>query len=152
MRNVIIWHWFIKNLVGTWRRNDVDATSLRGIDVSTTSCACWEFGPPNILSLGPQYPKPSYAYEYLCNLKPGPDPGLRLSEVPRNTQRTFLTSLVFVCGTAPPCLCPNTTYLGTSLSLPRKLSADIVPHKNRNSFFHNTICAEDLPKCVTSSW
>ena len=22
MRNVIIWHWFIKNLVGTWRRND----------------------------------------------------------------------------------------------------------------------------------
>ena len=26
MRNVSIWHWFIKNLVGTWRRNDVDAT------------------------------------------------------------------------------------------------------------------------------
>ena len=49
MRNVIIWHWFIKNLVGIWRRNDVDATSLRRIDVSTTSCACWEFGPP----LGP---------------------------------------------------------------------------------------------------
>ena len=22
MRNVIIWHWFIKNLVGTWRRNE----------------------------------------------------------------------------------------------------------------------------------
>ena len=55
MKNVIIWHWFIKNLVGTWRRNDVDATSLRRIDVSTTSCACWEFapppGPPNILNL-----------------------------------------------------------------------------------------------------
>ena len=46
MRNVIIWHWFIKNLVGTWRRNNVDATSLRRIDVGTTSCACWEFGPP----------------------------------------------------------------------------------------------------------
>ena len=58
MRIVIIWHWFIKNLVGTWRRNDVDATSLRRIDVITTSCACWEFGPP----LAPQYSKPSYAY------------------------------------------------------------------------------------------
>ena len=46
MSNVIIWHWFIKNLVGTRRRNDVDATSLRRIDVVTTSCACWEFGPP----------------------------------------------------------------------------------------------------------
>ena len=44
-RNVIIWHWLLQNLVGTWRRNDVDATSLRCIDVSTTSCACWEFGP-----------------------------------------------------------------------------------------------------------
>ena len=54
MKNVIIWHWFIKNLVGTWRRNDVDATSLRRIDVSTTECACWEFGPP----LAPQYSKP----------------------------------------------------------------------------------------------
>ena len=46
MRNIIIWHWFIKNLVGTWRRNDVDATSLRRIDVITTSCAYWEFAPP----------------------------------------------------------------------------------------------------------
>ena len=71
MRNVIIWHWFIKNLAGTWRRNDVDATSLRCIDVFTTSCACWEFAPPlpppNILNLAPpppppQYSKPSYAY------------------------------------------------------------------------------------------
>ena len=57
MRNVIIWHWFIKNLVSTWRRNDVDATSLRRTGVITTSCACWEFGPPwpppNILNLGP---------------------------------------------------------------------------------------------------
>ena len=58
MRIVIIWHWFIKNLVGTWRQNDVDATSLRRIDVITTSCACWEFGPP----WPPQYSKPSYAY------------------------------------------------------------------------------------------
>ena len=67
MRNVITWHWFIKNLVGTWRRNDVDATSWRRIDVCTTSCACWVFWPP----LDPQYskpcpplqyPKPSYAY------------------------------------------------------------------------------------------
>ena len=60
MRNVIVWHWFIKNLVGTWRRYDVDATSLRRIDVVTTSCACWEFAPPiapppppNILNLSP---------------------------------------------------------------------------------------------------
>ena len=62
MRNVIIWHWFIKILVGTWRRNDVDATSLRRIDVSTMSCACWEFGPPlgppNILNL----PTPMISY------------------------------------------------------------------------------------------
>ena len=36
MRSVIIWHRFIKNLVGT-SRNDVDETSLRRIDVSTTS-------------------------------------------------------------------------------------------------------------------
>ena len=40
--------------MGTWRRNDVDATSLRRIDIITTSCACWEFGPP----LAPQYSKP----------------------------------------------------------------------------------------------
>ena len=39
--------------MGTRRRNDVDATSLRRIDVVTTSCACWEFGPPKILNLGP---------------------------------------------------------------------------------------------------
>ena len=56
MRNVIIWHWLIKNLMGTRRRNDGDATLLRRIDV-VTSCACWEFGPPlgppKILNLGP---------------------------------------------------------------------------------------------------
>ena len=67
MRNVIIWHWFIKNLLGTWCRNDVDATSLRRIDVITTSCACWEFGPPWPPQYSkpwpPQYSKPSYAYE-----------------------------------------------------------------------------------------
>ena len=68
MRNVIIWHWFIKNLVGTWRRNDVDVTSLRHIDIVTTSCACKEFAaplappPPNYLNLAPQYSKPSCAY------------------------------------------------------------------------------------------
>ena len=68
MRNVIIWHWFFKNLVGTWRRNDIDVTSLRRIYVVTTSCACWEFGPPlapqsfkrcpppNILNLAPPPP------------------------------------------------------------------------------------------------
>ena len=39
MRNVIIWHWFIKSLVGA-------STSLRRIDVVTTSCASWEFAPP----------------------------------------------------------------------------------------------------------
>ena len=68
MRNVIIWHWFIKNLVGTRRRNDVDATSLRRIDVVTTSCACWELGPPLAPQYSkfwppPQYSKPSYAYD-----------------------------------------------------------------------------------------
>ena len=52
--------------MGTRRRNDVDATSLRRIDVVTTSCACWEFGPPlapqNSEPWPPQYSKPSYAY------------------------------------------------------------------------------------------
>ena len=70
MRNVILWHWFIKNLVGTWPRNDVDATYVRRIDVITTSCACWEFGPPCPPQYSkpcpppppPQYSKPSYAY------------------------------------------------------------------------------------------
>ena len=68
MRNVIIWHWFIKNLVGTWRRNDVDVTSLCRIDVSTTACACWEFGSPLAPQYSkpcppqPPYSKPSYAY------------------------------------------------------------------------------------------
>ena len=66
MRNVIIWHWFIKNLVGTRRRKDVDATLLRRIDVVTTSCACWEFGPP----LAPQYSKPSYTYAQLHSKEP----------------------------------------------------------------------------------
>ena len=55
-------------MTSKWRRNDVDATSLRRIDVVTTSCACWEFAPPptlppNTLNLvPPQYSKPSYAY------------------------------------------------------------------------------------------
>ena len=57
--------------MGTRRRNDVDATSLRRVDVVTTSCACWKLAPPwppKILNLGPpprhppQYSKPSYAY------------------------------------------------------------------------------------------
>ena len=65
MGNIIIWHWLIEKLVGTLRRNDADATSLRRIDVVTTSCAYWELAPPwppNILNFGPQYSKPSYAY------------------------------------------------------------------------------------------
>ena len=55
MKNAVIWAWFIKNLVGTWRRCDV----VRHIDVVTTSCACWEFGPPwppNILNVAPPPP------------------------------------------------------------------------------------------------
>ena len=52
--------------MGTRRQNDVDATSLRRIDVVTTSCACWEFAPPlapqNSKPWPPQYSKPSYAY------------------------------------------------------------------------------------------
>ena len=54
--------------MGTRRRNDVYATSLRRIDVVTTSCACWEFGPPlapqNSKPWPPQYSKPSYAYAF----------------------------------------------------------------------------------------
>ena len=45
-------------------RNDVGATLLRRIDISTTSCACWDFGPhwpPNILNL----PTPYYLSTYL---------------------------------------------------------------------------------------
>ena len=66
-----MWHLFIKNLVGTRRRNDVDATSLRRIDVVSTSCACWEFAPPplpppkNSKPWPPQYSKPSYAYGHI---------------------------------------------------------------------------------------
>ena len=60
-------HWFIKNLVGTWRRNDVDATSLRRIDVVTTTCACWEFAPPP--PWPPQYSKP-------CPPPPPPPPNI----------------------------------------------------------------------------
>ena len=45
MRNVIIWHWFIKNLVGTWRHYDV--MCLLGI------CPPPLAPPPNILNLGP---------------------------------------------------------------------------------------------------
>ena len=67
MRNVIIWHCFKKNkIMGTWRQNDVDATSLRRIDVATTSCACWGIWPPCPRQYSkhcpPQYSKPSYAY------------------------------------------------------------------------------------------
>ena len=47
MRNVIIWHWLNKNLVGTWRQYDV--MCLRGI---------WHPLAPTPL----QYSKPSYAY------------------------------------------------------------------------------------------
>ena len=43
--------------------NDVELTSLRRIDVSAMSCACWEFGlllapppPPNFLNLAPPPP------------------------------------------------------------------------------------------------
>ena len=63
MKNAIIWAWFIKNLVGTWRRNDIDATLLHRIDVVTTSCACREFAPPPLPPPPPpQFSKPSYAY------------------------------------------------------------------------------------------
>ena len=51
---------FGTDLLKTYWARDVDATSLRRIDVITTSCACWEFGPP----WPPQYPKPSYAYVF----------------------------------------------------------------------------------------
>ena len=69
MRNVIIW----TNLLKTLCAHDIDVTSLRRIDVSTTSCACWEFAPPPLLpppspqyfkpcTPPPQFSKPSYAY------------------------------------------------------------------------------------------
>ena len=83
MRNVIIWHLFIKNLVGTRRRNDVDATSLRRHVPAgnfppppPNSKPC----PPQILNLAPPpppppppYSKPSYTYGnvYLFTM-PGP--------------------------------------------------------------------------------
>ena len=41
------------------RHHYVASTSLRRIDVSTTSCACWEFAP-----LSPQYSQLSYAYAF----------------------------------------------------------------------------------------
>ena len=89
--NVIIWHWLIKNLMGTRRRNDVDATSLRRIDVVTTSCACWEFGPPlgplKILNLGPRnilnLPTPMVLYFSVA----------RLSVIPQNKQGTLLNTV-----------------------------------------------------------
>ena len=54
MKNVIIWHWFIKNLVGTCRRSDVDATSLRRIDVINDVMCLLGLWPP----MAPQYSKP----------------------------------------------------------------------------------------------
>ena len=47
--------------MGIRHRNDVDATSVRRIDVVTTSCAYWEFAPPplglpKILNLAPPPP------------------------------------------------------------------------------------------------
>ena len=79
MRNVIIWHWFIKNLVATWRRNDVDATSLRRIDVRHVPDG--NLAPPcppvNILNLAPpQYSKHSYAYGIL------PEKSFRILSMP----------------------------------------------------------------------
>ena len=63
MRNVIIWYRFIKNLVGTWRRCDVITSHRRQYDVMCLLGICPPpLGPPNILNLGPQYSKPSYAY------------------------------------------------------------------------------------------
>ena len=41
--------------MGTWCRNDASVTSLRRIEVVTTSCACWNVPPPH---LAPQYSKP----------------------------------------------------------------------------------------------
>ena len=62
MRNVIIWHWLIKNLMGTRRRNDVDATSLRRHVPAGNLAHPWP--PQNSKPWPPQYSKPSYAYEY----------------------------------------------------------------------------------------
>ena len=62
MKNVIIWHWFIKNLVGTWRRN----TSMRRLlhrrqyDVM---CLLGISAPPP-----PQYSKPSPPPPNILNL------------------------------------------------------------------------------------
>ena len=61
MRNVIIWHLFIKNLVGTRHRYDVDATSLHRIDVVTSHRRRYDVmcllgvspPPPQILNLAP---------------------------------------------------------------------------------------------------
>ena len=73
MRNVIIWRWFIKNLMGTWRRN----AKWRRCDVVTSHwrqyyamCLLGNWPPlaPNILNLAPPpYAKPSYAYATVFN-------------------------------------------------------------------------------------
>ena len=55
MRNVIIWHWFIKNLLGTWRRNDVMCHVPAG---NLAPLAPPPLPPPP----PPQYSKFSYAY------------------------------------------------------------------------------------------
>ena len=68
--------------MGTRRQNDVRATSLRRIDVVTTSCACWELGPP--LAPPPPPPPPQYSKPWPPNILNLPTPMITL-----NTERVL---------------------------------------------------------------
>ena len=78
MRNVIIWHWFIKNLVGTWRRCDVVTSHRRHYVI----CLLGIWPPQYSKPWPPQYSKPSYAYAInalaLINPPPPPHPCLKM--------------------------------------------------------------------------
>ena len=111
MRNIIIWHWFIKNLVGTWHRNDVDATSLRRINVVTTSCACWKFGPPPCPP-PPQYSKPCTPPPNILNL---PTP---MTETEESTRHEWVKNVILTrsCVMSFP-LASRRTLLSTTRTL-----------------------------------
>ena len=63
MRNVIIWHWFMKSLVGTWRRNDV-TSHRRQYDVMGLLGIC----PPLAPQYSKPYPPPQYSKTFYANV------------------------------------------------------------------------------------
>ena len=64
-------------------------TSMRRIYISTTSCTCWEFGPPPP-AWHPQYSKPSLPMSKYCSL---PRPS-KLASLP-------ITDIAVECVVAP---------------------------------------------------